>query len=76
VKQKGDNIAPDGYVWVCLACGKHVKDKYGERGSGWDESCMLNSVLVPADRLVLASDGRVHEIREQEKKSGGDTEAV
>ena len=39
-----DNIAPVGRIWVCRACGKTARDKYGESG-GWDESCMLNAVL-------------------------------
>lgn len=38
-------IAPDGQVWVCGACGKTSKDRYGSAQSSWDESCMLNSVL-------------------------------
>lgn len=42
---EGPRIAPDGKVWLCVACGKRVKDRYGE-DRGWDESCMLNSVLV------------------------------
>lgn len=43
-----DNIAPKGMIWVCGACGKRTKDRYGTDG-GWDESCMLNAVLVPED---------------------------
>lgn len=39
------SIAPPGWVWQCGACGKRIRDRYGESG-GWDESCMLNSVLV------------------------------
>ena len=42
---EGPHIAPDGKLWMCMACGKKVKDRYGEE-RGWDESCMLNSVLV------------------------------
>lgn len=43
-----DRFAPPGAIWVCGACGKTAKDKYGiegERSPGWDESCMLNAVL-------------------------------
>jgi hypothetical protein len=40
-----DPIAPEGFVWVCGACGKWTKDRYGSE-RGWDESCMLNSNLV------------------------------
>jgi transposase-like protein len=39
--------APAGQVFVCSACGKRSKDRYGYRAidAGWDESCMLNAVL-------------------------------
>ncbi len=38
-------IAPAGTIWVCAACGKTSRDRFGDKGSEWDESCMLNSVL-------------------------------
>lgn len=40
-------LAAPGEVWVCGACGKQSKDKYGFQAltSGWDEACILNSVL-------------------------------
>lgn len=43
----GNQLAPDGQVYVCAACGKRSKDQYGHRklDRGWDESCMLHSVL-------------------------------
>ena len=60
----GKRFAPKGKVWVCCACGKTEKDLYGST-RGWDESCMLNAVMVDEDRLVLSSDGkRVVRIRE------------
>ena len=42
-----NEIAPEGQIYVCAACGKRSKDKYGEKpiDSGWDVSCMMNSVL-------------------------------
>lgn len=40
------DIAPEGSIWVCTACGKTSNDKYGDPGSGWDVSCMMNSVLT------------------------------
>lgn len=43
-----ERIAPEGAIWVCAACGKTHKDRYGMEGEGskgWDESCMLNAVL-------------------------------
>jgi hypothetical protein len=42
-------FAPEGKIWVCMVCGKTAKDRYGMEGphsKDWDESCMLNSVLV------------------------------
>lgn len=42
-------IAPDGFMWVCLACGKHSRDLFGEhayKSAGWDVSCMLNATLL------------------------------
>ena len=50
---KGTAIAPDPLVWVCGACGKRARSRYGfdaqERSTaidrGWDESCMLHAVL-------------------------------
>ena len=52
-------------VWVCLACGKMSKDKYGEQAlnKGWDVSCMLNSQEFDSDRLVIGDDGRVKEVK-------------
>ena len=38
-------LAPEGWLWMCIHCGKRVKDRYGNEG-GWDEACMLNAVLV------------------------------
>lgn len=54
--------APEGKLWVCMACGKTVKDIYGEPGSGWDESCFLNSRLIEESRLSRGPDGRVRKI--------------
>jgi len=42
-------FAPEGKIWVCMVCGKTAKDKYGMEGlhsKNWDESCMVNSILV------------------------------
>jgi hypothetical protein len=42
-------LAPKGKIWVCMVCGKTAKDRYGMEGphsKDWDESCMLNSILV------------------------------
>src|SRR5689334_19239416 len=56
-----DNIAPPGKLWVCCACGKTTRDKYGNEGR-WDESCMLNSILSDESHLVRGANGRVTEI--------------
>jgi hypothetical protein len=50
-----NEIAPEGKVWVCLACGKMSQDKYGNQkiSWGWDESCMLNSALYDKSDLVI-----------------------
>ena len=46
--EHGNRRAKPGYVWMCGACGKTSRDRYGfDRIShGWDESCMLHAVLV------------------------------
>lgn len=43
-----NEVAPDGAMYVCAACGKRSLDRYGEQALDpwWDESCMLNSILV------------------------------
>lgn len=42
-----NEVAPEGAMYVCGACGKRSRDLYGEHSydQGWDESCMLNAVL-------------------------------
>lgn len=64
--EEGIKIAPKGKIWVCLACGKTSKNKYGDEfsQSGWDASCFLNSVLCDEDKLVFGKDGRVKRIKE------------
>lgn len=54
-----ERFAPDGKIWVCGACGKTARDLYGLEGqnhSGWDESCMLNSVLCNEADLTISGD--------------------
>lgn len=57
-----DVIAPDGKVWVCLACGKFTKDKFGN-DRGWDASCVLNSNLFNINDLVIDNE-RVIAVKE------------
>lgn len=44
----GNTIAPEGKIFMCMACGKKSRDRYGYQkiSPGWDESCMLNCILV------------------------------
>lgn len=53
-EKDGPRIAPSGKVWICCACGKTVHDRYGEPISTWDESCMLNSVLISEADVAAA----------------------
>ncbi len=48
-------VAPEGKVWVCMACGKRSRDRHGPSDINrlWDESCMLNAELIDEDRLEL-----------------------
>lgn len=56
--------APPGHLWVCAACGKTSPNSYGfdenDRNvamPGWDESCMLNCVLVAEADIEARSPG-------------------
>lgn len=50
-----NEIAPEGAVYVCSACGKRSKDLYGQQkiDHWWDESCILHAVLCKEDSLVF-----------------------
>jgi hypothetical protein len=48
-----DFKAPDGWVWVCGACGKTSLTHYGiGNKNGWDESCMMNAYLLETGALA------------------------
>lgn len=51
-------------VFVCLACGKRSKDRYGvvPISRGWDESCMLNARECYVDALTVEWNGRVVDV--------------
>lgn len=55
-------FAAPGSMWRCAACGKVSKDRYGLEKTdldspGWDESCMLNAVLIDSvTGKVIAED--------------------
>lgn len=42
-----NQVAPDGQVFVCGACGKRSKDRCGAQkiDPGWDGSCMSHAIL-------------------------------
>jgi hypothetical protein len=49
----GNQKAPDGHVYVCGACGRVSRWKYGldfsgkhDSTPGWDLSCAINSLLT------------------------------
>lgn len=50
-----DRRAPEGKIWICNACGKAAEDRWGIIGAhspGYDESCMMNAVLVDGEILA------------------------
>lgn len=54
-----NEVAPEGYIWVCCVCGKRSRDNYGNDpiDHGWDESCILNCVLAKeADLEIIKID--------------------
>jgi hypothetical protein len=60
VTQNDNHIAPPGMVYVCAACGKRSRDRYGDKAidRGWDVSCFMHSVLCKESTLEI-EDGRV-----------------
>ena len=73
-----NEIAPEGFVWVCGACGKRSKTKYGFDNNnartnidyGWDESCMMNAVLCEVEDLIFGEDGRVKSLKSLSPERG------
>lgn len=65
-KKPPEDIAPEGKLWVCFACGRTQKNRYGGDGSGWDASCYVNSELVDETRLVIEG-GLVREVLPEAK---------
>lgn len=58
-----ERIAPEGKIWVCLACGKTARDRYGADSRGWDASCVINAQMFDESRLVKSGTGYVIEVR-------------
>lgn len=60
----GTDMPPQGTIFICAACGKRSRTRFGFDGQnlrvgpsqGWDESCMLNAVLVQEDSIVFAEE--------------------
>jgi len=53
--------APKGSIFKCLTCGKVSETRYGfpvadgdvcKSSRGYDESCMMNCVLVPISSIA------------------------
>lgn len=57
VSQPDVDYAPEGFVFMCMACGKTAKSIYGADGDyGWDESCAINCKLVSIEELIDGED--------------------
>lgn len=76
MSKENDHIAPEGYIYVCHACGKTSVDQYGyskeypETSWGWDVSCTLNSALYKRSQLVYDKDGVLKDIKKDEEDEG------
>lgn len=54
---EGTDLAPDGQVWVCAACMKRARSRWGFDANnestvidyGYDSSCVSSAVLCYAD---------------------------
>jgi len=55
-----NQLAKEGQVFVCGACGKRSKDRYGEEAIdlGWDVSCAVSAILCDKKSIGM-KDGRV-----------------
>jgi len=56
-----NEVAPEGQVYVCTACGKRSKDRYGDQkiDQGWDVSCSICALLSYEKDIKLDEHGRV-----------------
>lgn len=63
---KGTDLAPEGQVWVCNACGRRAKSQYGfdennkstAVGGSWDSSCITWAVLC-YEASIMVENGKV-----------------
>ena len=70
--KEGTEVAEAGKIWVCTACGKLSKTRYGFTADnknccerGYDESCMLASCLVDVESLNEPYKSRAKELLER-----------
>jgi hypothetical protein len=54
----GTTMCADNKTWICMACGKLSRTKYGfdflDRNCadhGWDVSCMMHAELITKEEL-------------------------
>lgn len=68
-KFDSNEVAPAGSLFVCCACGKTSRTRYGiGNTNGWDESCMLNCQLFEESWLHYNEGGyTVREVRDPSK---------
>lgn len=66
---EGTKLCAEDDIWVCGACGKTSRTQYGFDEAnvstamrGWDESCMLNAILVKKAKCVFEESGRVRRV--------------
>lgn len=64
MSNKIKEMAPEGQVWVCGACGKYDKNRYNVG----DVSCYINSTLCYDDDTLKIEDGRVIEAKAVEEE--------
>lgn len=69
-----NQTAPEGQVFVCGACGKRSRDRYGNNpiDRGWDESCMLHAVLCYDQPILKVENGvaKWEAVPEEPKEEG------
>lgn len=56
-------IAPQGSIWMCRVCEKVSRDRRGDPGIRWDESCFVNAILLPEEYLEIDEHGYVTGIK-------------
>lgn len=64
-----EQYAPVGQIWFCMMCGKTTKDCHSEE-HGWDESCVLNCILVD-EATKRPTEAQVQEFAQEHKRQLG-----